>query len=216
MDFAMSLGVSWIALSFVQRGGYRRSAQAFPRPLLDSWPDREASALNHLQEIIELADAIMWRAASRRGDAGERSQACRKQITRAARNAGKPWWSPRNMLESMDLRAPPTRAEVSDVATAVFEGADAVMLSAESAVGKFPVEAGVHHDRVAIEVERDPLYDAIIHAQRIGPEATAPTRFGRRAHRGRDPHLAAIIATPPPARPACAPPASARSSPSSP
>src|SRR5215471_482730 len=133
----------------------------------------KASALNHLKEIIDLADAIMVA----RGDLGvempvEKVPGLQKQITRAARNAGKPVVVATQMLESMIYAPAPTRAEVSDVATAVFEGADAVMLSAESAVGKYPEQAVETMDRVAQEVERDPLYDAIIHAQRIGPEAT--------------------------------------------
>ena len=131
------------------------------------------SALNHLDEIIELSDGIMVA----RGDLGvempvEKVPGLQKQITRAARNAGKPVVVATQMLESMIYAQAPTRAEVSDVATAVFEGADAVMLSAESAVGKYPVKAVATMDRIAIEVESDPLYEAIIHAQRNGPEAT--------------------------------------------
>ena len=96
-----------------------------------------------------------------------------KQITRAARKAGKPVVIATQMLESMITAPVPTRAEVSDVATAVFEGADAVMLSAESASGQYPVEAVATMVRVAQKVERDPYYDNIIHAQRAEPESTA-------------------------------------------
>src|SRR5262249_57395214 len=92
--------------------------------------------------------------------------------TRRARRAGKPVVVATQMLESMITNPVPTRAEVSDVATAIFEGADAVMLSAESAAGKYPVEAVAMMNRIAVEVEADPTYRSIIQAQRAEPEAT--------------------------------------------
>ncbi|HUU66708.1 MAG TPA: pyruvate kinase [Methyloceanibacter sp.] len=174
LECAMSLGVAWVALSFVQRAEDVAEARKIARGRSAIMAKIEKpSAVNHLKEIIELADGIMVA----RGDLGvempvEKVPGLQKQISRAARNAGKPVVVATQMLESMIYAPVPTRAEVSDVATAVFEGADAVMLSAESAVGKYPVEAVATMDRVAKEVERDPLYAAIIHAQRIDPQAT--------------------------------------------
>jgi pyruvate kinase len=95
-----------------------------------------------------------------------------KQLIRAARQAGKPVVVATQMLESMISAPVPTRAEVSDVATAVFEGADAIMLSAESAAGDYPVAAVETMDRIAARVEQDKNYSQIIHAQRAEPEAT--------------------------------------------
>ncbi len=174
LEQAVSLGVAWIALSFVQRADDIAEARKLARGQSAIMAKIEKpAALTQLKDIIELADGIMVA----RGDLGvempvEKVPGLQKQITRAARNAGKPVVVATQMLESMILSPVPTRAEVSDVATAVFEGADAVMLSAESAVGKYPVEAVATMDRVAMEVERDPLYEPIIHAQRIQAEAT--------------------------------------------
>jgi pyruvate kinase len=196
IEHALSLGVAWIALSFVQRAEDIAEARKLARGRSSIMAKIEKpSALNELKEIVDLADAIMVA----RGDLGvelpvEKVPGIQKQIIRAARNAGKPVVIATQMLESMIYAPGPTRAEVSDVATAVFEGADAVMLSAESAVGKYPVEAVATMDRVAMEVERDLLYEAIIHAQRIDPEATGADAISAAARNVAETlNLAAII-----------------------
>ena len=196
IEHALSLGVAWIALSFVQRADDIAEARKLARGRSSIMAKIEKpSALNELKEIVDLADAIMVA----RGDLGvelpvEKVPGIQKQIIRAARNAGKPVVIATQMLESMIYAPGPTRAEVSDVATAVFEGADAVMLSAESAVGKYPVEAVATMDRVAMEVERDLLYEAIIHAQRIDPEATGADAISAAARTVAETlNLAAII-----------------------
>ena len=130
-------------------------------------------AVTRLDEIMEISDSLMVA----RGDLGvelplEKVPGIQKQITRAARRAGKPVVVATQMLESMITSPVPTRAEVSDVATAIFEGADAIMLSAESAAGQYPVEAVATMDRIAQEVESDPTYRTIIEGQRAEPEAT--------------------------------------------
>ena len=212
----LSLGVDWIALSFVQRAEDIAEARKLARGRSAIMAKIEKpSALNHLKAIIDLADGIMVA----RGDLGvempvEKVPGLQKQITRAARNAGKPVVVATQMLESMIYAPAPTRAEVSDVATAVFDGADAVMLSAESAVGKYPVEAVATMDRVAIEVERDPLYEAIIHAQRIDPEATGADAISAAARTVAETlNLAAIVCYTASGATAFAPPASGRTQP---
>ena len=130
-------------------------------------------AIARLDEIIELSDALMVA----RGDLGvelpmEKVPGLQKRITRSARRLGKPVVVATQMLESMITAPVPTRAEVSDVATAVFDGADAIMLSAESAAGQFPEEAVATMNRIAEEVESDPIYRSIINNQRAKAEPT--------------------------------------------
>jgi len=152
-------------------------------------------AVKRLAEIIELSDALMVA----RGDLGvemplEAVPGIQKQITRACRVAGKPVVVATQMLESMISAPVPTRAEVSDVATAVFEGADAVMLSAESAAGAYPTEAVAMMDSIAKQVERDPTYEAVISAQRTQPQATGADAISLAARQIAETlNLAAII-----------------------
>ncbi len=175
LDAAASLGVDWIALSFVQRPDDVAEARKLIRGRAGVMAKIEKpSALASLNEILEISDGIMIA----RGDLGvelpiEQVPARQKQITRAARKLGRPVVVATQMLESMIVEPVPTRAEVSDVATAVYEGADAIMLSAESAAGKWPDKAVAMMDRIAQSVEQDTLHRQIITAQRTEPDPTS-------------------------------------------
>ena len=174
LEAALVTGVDWIALSFVQRAEDVLEAKRMIRGRAAVMAKIEKpQAIDRLGEIIEASDALMVA----RGDLGvelplERVPSLQKQMTRMARRAGKPVVVATQMLESMIQSPVPTRAEVSDVATAVYEGADAIMLSAESAAGKFPVEAVSTMNRIGEEVERDPTYRSVLTAQRPEPENT--------------------------------------------
>jgi pyruvate kinase len=174
LDAALNLGVDWVALSFVQRPedvAELKKVVAGRAAVLAKI--EKPKALEGLAAILEMSDALMVA----RGDLGvelplEAVPGRQKQIVRAARKAGKPVVVATQMLESMISASVPTRAEVSDVATAVFEGADAVMLSAETASGAHPVEAVQMMDRIAQSIEGDPLYVQILESQRNAPEET--------------------------------------------
>jgi pyruvate kinase len=174
LEAALDAGIDWVALSFIQRPEDIAEAKKITRGRAVVMAKIEKpQAINRLGEIIDLADALMVA----RGDLGvemplEKVPSLQKQMTRMARRAGKPVVVATQMLESMIASPVPTRAEVSDVSTAIFEGADAIMLSAESAAGQYPVEAVATMNRIAEEIERDPIYRTIIHAQRTEPEAT--------------------------------------------
>lgn len=184
LDCAMAIGCDWLALSFVQRAEDIIEAKR----LVDGRAAvlakiEKPSAIDDLDAIIAAGDGFMVA----RGDLGvempvERVPGLQKQITRAARSAGKPIVVATQMLESMTSSPMPTRAEVSDVATAVFDGADAVMLSGESAVGQYPVEAIDMMDRIAHQVERDPSYDALVHATEIPSFPTGADAIAAAAH----------------------------------
>lgn len=184
LDFALKLGVDWVALSFVQRGVDVEEAKDIIAGRAATMVKIEKpQAIDDLNAIIAAADGFMVA----RGDLGvempiEKVPGLQKKITRKARAAGKPVVIATQMLESMISSPVPTRAEVSDVATAVFEGADAVMLSAESAVGKYPVEAIEMMNRIAVEVENDKGYQAILHAWQTEPQPTAEDAIAAAAH----------------------------------
>jgi pyruvate kinase len=174
LEAALDAGVDWIALSFVQRPEDIAEAKKIARGRAAVMAKMEKpQAVERLDEIVDLADALMVA----RGDLGvelplEKVPGLQKKMTRGARRAGKPVVVATQMLESMISSPVPTRAEVSDVATAIYEGTDAVMLSAESASGQYPVEAVATMNRIAMEVETDTTYREMIDAQRTEPEAT--------------------------------------------
>ena len=174
LDAALDAGVDWIALSFVQRPDDVAEVKKVARGRAGVMAKIEKpQGVEHLEAIMELADAVMVA----RGDLGvelplERVPGIQKRITRMARKFGKPVVVATQMLESMISSPVPTRAEVSDVSTAIFEGTDAIMLSAESAAGKYPVEAVGTMDRIACEVERDPTYRGVIANQRPESDGT--------------------------------------------
>src|SRR5213078_1075425 len=163
-----------LALSFVQRPEDLDEARTLAKGRARIMTKLEKpSAVDRLDEIVDKSDAIMVA----RGDLGvelpaEKVPTIQRRIVRACRRQGKPVIVATQMLESMITSPVPTRAEASDVATAIFEGADAVMLSAESAAGQYPVEAVATMNRIAEEVETDATYRSIIDAQRTPPEST--------------------------------------------
>ncbi|MBS4048958.1 MAG: pyruvate kinase [Alphaproteobacteria bacterium] len=197
LAFALAHGVDWIALSFVQRPDDLREARGLiqGRAALLAKIEKP-SAIDSLDEIVELSDALMVA----RGDLGvelplQTVPGLQKRIVRAARRAGKPVVVATQMLESM-IKAPvPTRAEVSDVATAVYDGADAIMLSAESASGDYPIESVRTMDQIARQVERDPLYRGIMDAEHNNPESTASDAITAAARQVAETINAAAIVT---------------------
>jgi pyruvate kinase len=168
LEFVCELGVDWLGLSFVQRAEDVHEARelARGRAALMSKIEKPA-ALRVFSEILEASDGIMVA----RGDLGVELPVTslppiQKRLNRLCRAAGKPVVVATQMLESMITAPVPTRAEVSDVATAIYEGADAVMLSAESAAGSYPVEAVTTMNLVAEAVEGDDIYRQVIEASR--------------------------------------------------
>ncbi len=193
---ALSIGVDWIAQSFVQRpedvaearkliGGKAGLMAKIEKP----------AALDHFDAILDLVDGIMLA----RGDLGveippEEVPAVQKRIVRQVRHAGKPIIVATQMLESMIESPAPTRAEASDVATAVYDGTDAVMLSAETAAGKYPLEAVEIMDRICASTEQDPVYRRFITADELEAAGDSSDALTTAAyHVARDIRAACIV-----------------------
>ncbi|MBL8636976.1 MAG: pyruvate kinase [Alphaproteobacteria bacterium] len=166
LEAAIGMGVDWIAQSFVQRPeDVAEAKQLIAGRAALLIKIEKPSALNYLDEMVALADGVMLA----RGDLGveippEEVPIVQKKVVRAVRFAGKPIVVATQMLESMIENPSPTRAEANDVATAVFDGTDAVMLSAETAAGQYPLEAVQIMDRICRRVEQDELYRSLIDA----------------------------------------------------
>lgn len=175
LAFALEQGVDWIALSFVQRA----ADVAELRKLVGNRAGvlskiEKPAAVESLDEILDHSDAVMVA----RGDLGvelppEAVPPIQKRIINAARAKGKPVVVATQMLESMIQSPTPTRAEVSDVANAIYDGTDAIMLSAESAAGTYPVQAVAMMDQIAHRIEGDPSYHARMRFYDTAPEATS-------------------------------------------
>ena len=196
LDAALDAGIDWIGLLFIQRPDDIAEAKKIARGRAAVMAKIEKpAAVSRIDEIMEVTDALMVA----RGDLGvemplEKVPGIQKQLTRAARRAGKPVVVATQMLESMISSPVPTRAEVSDVATAIFDGADAVMLSAESAAGKYPVEAVTTMNRIAEEVESEDTYHRIMAMQHAEPEPTGADAIAAAARQIADTlELSAIV-----------------------
>lgn len=175
LNFALDQGADWIALSFVQRPEDLAEARKLiqNRAALLAKIEKP-SAVERIEEILEAADAVMVA----RGDLGvevppQNVPPLQKQIVEKARTLGRPVIVATQMLESMIGAPTPTRAEVSDVATAVYDGADAIMLSAETAAGEFPIESVEMMDKIATAVETDPSHWARVHFAETMPDPTS-------------------------------------------
>ena len=197
LQFALEMGADWIALSFVQLPSdvaEARNLVAGRAAILVKL--EKPSAIEHLDEIVALADAVMVA----RGDLGvemppEDVPVLQRSIIHSCRMAGKPVVVATQMLESMVHAPTPTRAEASDVATAVYEGADAVMLSAESAAGEYPVEAVSMMDRIIRRIESDPLWRRALEVDKNVPEATVADAITAAARQTAETVSAAAIVT---------------------
>ncbi|NTB99344.1 pyruvate kinase [Agrobacterium tumefaciens] len=166
LAFGLDLGVDWVALSFVQKPGDLIEARGLigERAGLVAKIEKP-SALEKIDDIISLSDVLMVA----RGDLGveipaEEVPGRQKELVRACRQAVKPVIVATQMLDSMVSSASPTRAEASDVAMAIYDGADAVMLSAETATGRYPVETVEMMDRIIRSTEGHKLYNSILRA----------------------------------------------------
>ena len=197
LAYGLTLGVDWVALSFVQRAHDIAELKKLVAGRAAVMAKLEKpQAIEHLDEIIEQCDGLMVA----RGDLGvemppEAVPPLQKRILAACRIAGKPAIVATQMLDSMVHSPTPTRAEASDVATAVYDGADAVMLSAESASGDYPVEAVTIMDRIIKSVEADPLYRRLMDASRREPESTTADAISAAARQCAHTLSAAAIVT---------------------